>query len=202
MAKTDANSILCEHGADALRTIIEATPCETIDDEVKERAERDDQLKKLSRLIADGGDPTSPVDPDYQPASRALKLFPIKRWSEITFDLNEEYLIDAILPRQGVGLLYGASQTFKSFIAYHMSLCIALKRPWAERHVEKAPVVYIAAEGALGSESARRDTSRRGAIFPRMRTSPSSRPHQIWAQQPATSTALSPPLTALASSRD
>jgi hypothetical protein len=76
--------------------------------------------------------------------------FPIKRWSEITFDLDEEYLIDGILPWQGVGLLYGASQAFKSFIVYHMSLSLTTARCWAGRNVEKCSVLYIAAEGGPG----------------------------------------------------
>ncbi len=91
----------------------------------------------LAQLLA-ANPPTSSAD------------FKIERWSEISFDLDEEYLIDGILPKRGVGLLYGASQTFKSFIASHMSLCLALERPWAGRHTEPAAVVYLAAEGAAG----------------------------------------------------
>jgi RecA-family ATPase len=76
--------------------------------------------------------------------------YKLESWGEISFDLDEEYLIDGVLPKRGVGLLYGASQTFKSFIATHMGLCLALSRPWAGRLTTRAAVVYLAAEGAAG----------------------------------------------------
>ena len=41
-----------------------------------------------------------------------------------------------MLPKQGVGLLYGASQTFKSFVATHMGLHVARAQPWAGRQTE------------------------------------------------------------------
>jgi hypothetical protein len=78
------------------------------------------------------------------------KLFPIERWEEISFNPDEPSLIDGVLPRQGVGLIFGAYSTFKSFIALHMALCIAQGLPWADRQTERRPVVYVAAEGANG----------------------------------------------------
>jgi hypothetical protein len=88
---------------------------------------------------------------DYvPPGSPGAALFKFERWGEIAFNVDEEYLIDGILPKQGVGLLYGASQTFKSFIATHMGLHVARAQPWAGRQTEGAPVVYLAAEGAPG----------------------------------------------------
>lgn len=96
----------------------------------------------------------------------AAALFKIERWSEIAFDIDEEYLIDGILPKQGVGLLYGASQSFKSFIAMHMALSVALKRPWAGRQTEKAHVVYIGAEGAPGLRKRRAGYVKTGRASP------------------------------------
>jgi hypothetical protein len=76
--------------------------------------------------------------------------FKLERGGEIAFDLDEEFLIDGVLPKQGVGLTYGASQSFKSFAVKHMGLCVARAQPWAGRKTECAPVVYLAAEGAAG----------------------------------------------------
>jgi hypothetical protein len=80
----------------------------------------------------------------------ATKKFALERWSEIGFDLNTEWLIKGVLPTHGVGLIYGKSQSFKSFVAMHMALCVSTKRLWAGKRVEQASVVYIAAEGAAG----------------------------------------------------
>ena len=41
-----------------------------------------------------------------------------------------------LMPKEGVGLLYGASQTFKSFVAMHMATHIARGAPWAGRKTE------------------------------------------------------------------
>jgi AAA domain-containing protein len=90
------------------------------------------------------------VPPGEKIDAAAAALFKIALWRDITFDLEEEYLIDGILPRYGVGLLYGSSQSFKSFVAMHMGLLLSLKRPWAGRQTEKSAVVYLAAEGAPG----------------------------------------------------
>jgi hypothetical protein len=78
------------------------------------------------------------------------RKFKIERWSAIGFDLNTEWLIKGVLPKQGVGLIYGKSQSFKSFVAMHMALCVTLSRAWAGKKLEKTPVAYIAAEGAHG----------------------------------------------------
>ena len=82
--------------------------------------------------------------------------FPIKRWSEITFDLDEEYLIDGILPRQGVGLLYGASQAFKSFI-----VVVGPGETSRSALFSTSPQ-----RAARGSVSARPGTSRPGVTLP------------------------------------
>ena len=117
--------------------------------------------------------------------------FPIKRWSEITFDLDEEYLIDGILPRQGVGLLYGASQAFKSFIVVV-----------GPGETSRSALFSISPQrAARGSVSARPGTSRPGVTFRLMRTSLSSRPLQILDAPMATWAALSQPLRARASNR-
>jgi RecA-family ATPase len=91
-----------------------------------------------------------PVGEKVKAAGDGPSRFKLERWGEIKFDFDEEYLIDGTVPKQGGGLIYGASQTFKSFIVSHMALCVALGLPWAGRETERASVVYIAAEGAAG----------------------------------------------------
>jgi hypothetical protein len=91
-----------------------------------------------------------PYQPPGEPIEAPTTRFKLERWSEIAFELDEEFLIDGIMPREGVGLVYGASQTLKSFIATHMGLSVARGTPWAGRQTKQASVVYLAAEGASG----------------------------------------------------
>jgi hypothetical protein len=88
---------------------------------------------------------------DFDTNQRATtKLFRMENWSEITFNLDEEWMIEGVLPKRGVGLLFGQSMTFKSFVAMDMALCAVLQRPWAGLRTESASAVYLGAEGADG----------------------------------------------------
>jgi hypothetical protein len=95
-----------------------------------------------------------PVDYDYEPpgfpAASQKPKFVLERFSEITFDADEEWLIKRVFPRQGVGVLFGKSGSTKSFLASDITYCVAAGREWAGLRTEQATVVYIAAEGAAG----------------------------------------------------
>jgi RecA-family ATPase len=76
--------------------------------------------------------------------------FKLEDWNDVTFDLNEEWRVDDVLPMRGFALIYGQKRSFKSFVAMHLALMIAKGEPWAGKHVKKGVVVYIAAEGSAG----------------------------------------------------
>jgi hypothetical protein len=84
------------------------------------------------------------------PAVEASRKFILEPWREINFDGREEWAIKRILPRTGLAAIYGKPGSFKSFIACHVALCLAVDWPWAGRRVSKTLVIYIAAEGAAG----------------------------------------------------
>jgi hypothetical protein len=87
---------------------------------------------------------------DLDDARLASRKFILERWSEITFDSAEEWLVKRVVPRRGVAVIYGKPATFKSFVASRIALNCAMGWPWAGHSVFKASVVYIAAEGAAG----------------------------------------------------
>lgn len=60
------------------------------------------------------------------------------------------WLIETIMPEQGVIGLYGAPGTGKSFVAIDFALSIATGRPWHGRAVQQGLVIYISAEGGAG----------------------------------------------------
>jgi len=99
-------------------------------------------------------EPFDPPDrgapPIGETATSARPKFIIEPFADIRFETSEEWLVKRLIPRQGVVTVYGASQSFKSFIAVDISLHVALGWQWASRSVTQAPAVYIAAEGAAG----------------------------------------------------
>jgi len=60
---------------------------------------------------------------------------------------STDWLVDEILPEQAMGMLFGASGTFKSFLALDAALHVAHGLPWLGRRTEKGPVFWLAAEG-------------------------------------------------------
>lgn len=60
------------------------------------------------------------------------------------------WLCKHVLPAESIGMLFGGSGTFKSFIALDCALHVAHGLPWMGRRTTKGPVLYIAAEGGAG----------------------------------------------------
>lgn len=60
------------------------------------------------------------------------------------------WLVKHVVPADSIGMMYGGSGTFKSFIALDMALHVAHGLPWMGRKTEQGSVLYIAAEGGSG----------------------------------------------------
>lgn len=60
------------------------------------------------------------------------------------------WIVKGVLPADSLGVIFGGSGTFKSFIALDLSLHLAHKMPWLGRKTAGGTVIYIAAEGGTG----------------------------------------------------
>lgn len=60
------------------------------------------------------------------------------------------WLVKGAVPADSVGVIFGGSGTFKSFIALDLALHVAHGLPWLGRRTTEGPVLYIAAEGGTG----------------------------------------------------
>jgi AAA domain/DnaB-like helicase N terminal domain len=60
------------------------------------------------------------------------------------------WTVKHVIPAASVGMLFGGSGTFKSFIALDAALHVVHGLPWMGRITRKAPVLYVAAEGGAG----------------------------------------------------
>ena len=61
-----------------------------------------------------------------------------------------KWLVKHVIPDNAIGMFFGASGTYKSFIALDFGLHMAHGLPWLERKTRAGAVVYIAAEGGAG----------------------------------------------------
>lgn len=60
-----------------------------------------------------------------------------------------EWLVDGVFPKQGIGMLYGAPESYKTFLALDLALSIATGYGpnWWEGQREPGEVIYMIAEG-------------------------------------------------------
>ena len=104
-----------------------------------------DKAEPYQPKQANGPDATTGEKP--RKPSR-IKLIPFE---QITIsDAGEEWLIKGIAPRVGVGVTWGPSQSYKSFLELDQDMHIALGWAYRSRRVQQGPVVYCAFEGGLG----------------------------------------------------
>ncbi|MDB4916296.1 MAG: Primase 2 [Gemmatimonadetes bacterium] len=61
-----------------------------------------------------------------------------------------QFLVDGVLPRAGLGTLYGMPGSGKSFLALDMACSIATGSAWLGHPTHRGSVVYVAAEGSAG----------------------------------------------------
>lgn len=60
------------------------------------------------------------------------------------------WVVKGAIPADSIGVLFGGSGTFKSFIALDLALHVAHGLRWLGRRTQEGPVLYIAAEGGAG----------------------------------------------------
>ncbi|MCK6431873.1 MAG: AAA family ATPase [Aquabacterium sp.] len=60
------------------------------------------------------------------------------------------WLVKRVVPADSIGMMFGGSGTFKSFLMLDCALHVAHGMPWMGRRTRQGPVIYIAAEGGAG----------------------------------------------------
>lgn len=99
----------------------------------------------LTRLAASAVQDAQPSEP-AQP-TRRIRFLPDSAFENRP---PRQWLIPAILPKEGIALLYGPPGCGKSFLTMAWSLSIASGRQWLGHTVLQGPVAYIAGEGSFG----------------------------------------------------
>lgn len=85
---------------------------------------------------------------DSGPAARWR--FPARTFREVLEDPSAiDWRVDGYVPRRGVGIEFGASGSFKTFLAVDIGLSVATGRTWHGRRVKRGGVLYLSGEGAL-----------------------------------------------------
>lgn len=64
--------------------------------------------------------------------------------------MNVSWLVKGLIPRDSLGMVFGGSGTYKSFISLDLALHVAHGIDWTGRRTESGPVLIVAAEGGAG----------------------------------------------------
>lgn len=80
--------------------------------------------------------------------SQRVPLLGLDQLREVSHSMT--WLIKHIVPAESMGLVFGASGTFKSFITLDCALHVAHGLPWMGRRTKQGSVLYIAGEGGSG----------------------------------------------------
>lgn len=85
------------------------------------------------------------------PAAPPAPLRTMLRVSELMQELPTiPFLIDQLLPEQGLAVLWAPAGSGKTFTTLDMALHVASGQPWQGRAVRQVPVLWVVGEGFLG----------------------------------------------------
>ena len=76
--------------------------------------------------------------------------FPLTRFNDIKFRTDSYYVVQNIIPREGLVVVWGPPKCGKTFWVFDLGMHIALGWIYRGHRVEQGPVVYIACEGERG----------------------------------------------------
>jgi hypothetical protein len=85
-----------------------------------------------------------------QTATPKPRRFALKALENITLPSIANYTVKGILPRVGLGVIWGPPKCGKSFLTYDLAMHIACGREYRSHLVRKGTVVYLALEGSYG----------------------------------------------------
>ncbi|MCW5144300.1 helicase RepA family protein [Burkholderia cenocepacia] len=84
---------------------------------------------------------------DFATPTTNIRTVPI---DELLAGERQKYLVKGVFPAKGVAAIYGPSASGKTFLTLDVALSVARGASWFGRRVNRAGVVYVAAEGEAG----------------------------------------------------
>lgn len=77
--------------------------------------------------------------------------FNVRAFSEIAPTLDRLWLVDGMIPAGGLGMMYGASNVGKSFLALDLALAVSRGEPWLGFKTLPGAALYVSAEGSMAN---------------------------------------------------
>jgi hypothetical protein len=107
-------------------------------------------MTTLRSFLPEAGQPPKP-EPDLPTGATESDPFPFYAGDEYAQGFeNVSEMVEDLLPDQGTGMVYGASQSGKTFWAMDIAFHVHNGEKWRGKDVKQGPVFYIAAEAGRG----------------------------------------------------
>lgn len=104
--------------------------------------------KKADRMPAQ---PEAVTQATVEAAAEAITdTFPLVRYGDVTVADDANDFVENLLTSAGMSVVYGDSNTGKTFWAMDLALHVAFGWPWQGSEVEQGAVIYCALEGGAG----------------------------------------------------
>lgn len=99
----------------------------------------------------------SEFEAETLPLMKRRSRFGAVRWNEMRPGEGPqfEWLVDDLIPRGGVAMIAGASQSGKTFVTLDLAMAVARGTQWFGKDVAQGGVIYFAAEDPTGVRSLR-----------------------------------------------
>jgi hypothetical protein len=81
------------------------------------------------------------------------KRIPLFRFDSVELGKRRRFIVNGLIPRQGLTILWGKPKSGKSFWAFDVAMHVALNWKFYGRRVEQGAVVYCAFEGQIGFQA-------------------------------------------------
>lgn len=102
-----------------------------------------DELKRRAKAQEAGTAGGNGHDPDH-------RELPLEMFQDIHARLDIPLLVEGLIGPEQFVILYGESNSGKSFVSIDLGMSLARGIDWLGRRCEQGPVLYIGAEGAFG----------------------------------------------------
>jgi len=110
------------------------------------------------------------ANPFVDPTSQRRRDIPIIYWGNIKANLDAADFVEGLLLDKAMSVIYGQSNSGKTFFAADLALHVAAGMPWRGREVEQGAVIWLAMEGSHGIfnriEAWRREQGMEDATIP------------------------------------
>ncbi len=84
------------------------------------------------------------------PTQSTTPIFTLFTRKDIELFPPVEFLVDGLLLRESLAMIYGRESTCKTFLALDLALCVATGTPWKGHAVHPGRIVYMLSEGRRG----------------------------------------------------